>query len=61
MLTQPKYKSMYGSNSHRYQGAKLWNEVDNNKFKIAGNYDTWYKECSCSVIYAYSKFCDILW
>ena len=51
MLTQRKYNSMYGSNSLRYQGAKLWNQVDN-KFKTAGNYDTWCKECSCS-------FCDI--
>ena len=41
MLTQPKYNSMCGhvSNILRYQGAKLWNEVDN-QFKTAGNYDT---------------------
>ncbi len=31
MVTQPKYtsNSMYGSTSLRYQGDKLWNEVDN--------------------------------
>ena len=47
MLKQPKYNSRHGSNSLRYQGAKLWNAVDNS-FKAASNYDSWYKECSCS-------------
>ena len=27
MLMQPKYNSKHGSNSLRYQGAELWNEV----------------------------------
>ncbi len=55
VLIQPKYNSKYRfrSNTLRYQGTKLWNEV-NNRFKTAANYmyDAWYKECFCS-------FCDI--
>ncbi len=47
MLKQPKYNSRHGSNSLRYQSAKLWNAVDNS-FKDASSYDSWYKECSCS-------------
>ncbi len=38
MLKQPKYNSRYGSNSLWYQGAKLWNAVENS-FKAASSYD----------------------
>ncbi len=47
MLKQPKYNSKNGSDGLRYQAAKLWNAVDNS-FKVASNYNSWYKECSCS-------------
>ena len=60
MLTQPKYNSMSGSNSLRFQGAKLWNEIDKLRLQVIMIHAI-KNALALSVKYAYSKFFDSLW
>ena len=51
MLVQSKFKCKYGHICIRYQGARLWNGVDN-EFKLATNFNEWSLECRGS-------YCDM--
>ncbi len=58
MLKQPKYNSQDGSNSLRYQGAKLWNAVYSS-VKAASNYNGTKNALALLVISTCSMLCDI--
>ena len=47
-LVQHKYKTIkYGKNSVRYQGSRVWNQLEN-KFKFSTKVKEWQPQCNCS-------------